>query len=103
MNLFIYFKTIFYHVTLENIFRILNNSVYFQNIVVCNEPFRACEKERIHWKSKKHFKDSGGNKQFKDQGCRTQGLPPTKTKRTLMFGMKRCRARHKYAKPLSKR
>ena len=33
-----YFKNIFYHVTLENI-RILNNSEYFQNIVVCNEPF----------------------------------------------------------------
>ena len=27
-------------VTLENIFRILINSVYFQNIVVCNESFR---------------------------------------------------------------
>ena len=24
--------------TSENIFKILNNSVYFQNIVVCNEP-----------------------------------------------------------------
>ena len=31
-------KIFFYHVTLENIFRILNNFVYFQNIVVCNEP-----------------------------------------------------------------
>ena len=40
-NLFIFFKNIFYHVTLENIFRILNNSVYFQNIVVCNEPLKA--------------------------------------------------------------
>ena len=35
-----YFKNIFYHVALENNFRILNNSVYFQNIVVCNEPFK---------------------------------------------------------------
>ena len=35
----IYFKNIFYHVTLENIFRILNNSVYFQNIALYNEPF----------------------------------------------------------------
>ena len=25
---------------LENIFKILNDSVYFQNIVVCNEPFK---------------------------------------------------------------
>ena len=33
----LHFKNIFYHVTLENIFRMLNNSVYFQNIVVCNE------------------------------------------------------------------
>ena len=33
-----HFKKIFYHVTLENIFKILNNSVYFQNIVVRNEP-----------------------------------------------------------------
>ena len=40
-NLFIHFKNIFYHVTLENIFRILNNSVYFQNIVVYNEPLKA--------------------------------------------------------------
>ena len=32
-----HFKKIFCHVTLENIFKILNNSVYFQNIVVCNE------------------------------------------------------------------
>ena len=32
-------KIFFYHVTLENIFRILNNSVYFQNTVVGNEPF----------------------------------------------------------------
>ena len=31
-------KSIFYHVTLENIFKILSNFVYFQNIVVCNEP-----------------------------------------------------------------
>ena len=29
-----------YHITLENIFRTLNDSVYFQNIVVCNEPLR---------------------------------------------------------------
>ena len=35
---FTYFKNIFYHVTLENVLRILCNSVYFQNIVVCNEP-----------------------------------------------------------------
>ena len=35
-----YFKNIFYRVTLENILKILNNSVYFQNIVVCNEPLR---------------------------------------------------------------
>ena len=27
--IFLYFKNIFYHVTLENIFRILNNSAYF--------------------------------------------------------------------------
>ena len=38
-DLFIYFKNIFYHFTLQNIFRILNNSVYFHNIVACNEPF----------------------------------------------------------------
>ena len=31
-------KIFFYHVTLENVFKILNNFVYFQNIVVCNEP-----------------------------------------------------------------
>ena len=37
---FLYFKNIFYPVTLENIFKKLNNSVYFQNIVLCNEPFR---------------------------------------------------------------
>ena len=35
ISLYIYFKFFFYYVTLENIFRILNNSVYFQNIVVC--------------------------------------------------------------------
>ena len=35
-----YFKNIFNRVTLENIFKILNDSVYFQNIVVCNETFR---------------------------------------------------------------
>ena len=34
----IYLKHIFYHVTDENSFRILNNSVYFQNIPVYNEP-----------------------------------------------------------------
>ena len=33
-------KIFFYRVTLENIFRILNNSVYFQNIIVCNEPLK---------------------------------------------------------------
>ena len=38
-NILLYFKNIFYHVTLENIFKILNNSVYFQSIVVRNEPF----------------------------------------------------------------
>ena len=31
------FSKYFCHVILENIFRIFNNSVYFQNIVVCNE------------------------------------------------------------------
>ena len=35
-----YFKNIFYHVTLKNVFRILNYSVYFQNIIVCNETLR---------------------------------------------------------------
>ena len=39
--IFRYFKNIFYHVTLENIYRILNNPVYFQNIVVCNERLRT--------------------------------------------------------------
>ena len=34
-----HFKNIFYYVTLENIFRTLNNSVYFQNIVLCNALF----------------------------------------------------------------
>ena len=34
IKIFLYFKNIFYNVILENIFRILNNSVYFQNIVV---------------------------------------------------------------------
>ena len=38
-----YFKDIFYHVTLDNIFRMLNNSVYFQNIVVCNEPLQLIQ------------------------------------------------------------
>ena len=38
--IFLYFKNIFYHVTLENIFKVLNNSVYFQNIAVYNEPLR---------------------------------------------------------------
>ena len=33
-------KIFFIMLALENIFRILNNSVYFQNIVVFNEPFR---------------------------------------------------------------
>ena len=33
-------KIFFIMLALENIFRILNNSVYFQNIVVCNEPFK---------------------------------------------------------------
>ena len=33
-------KIFFIMLTLENIFRILNNSVYFQNIVVFNEVFR---------------------------------------------------------------
>ena len=31
-------KIIFTVFTLENILKILNNSVYFQNIVGCNEP-----------------------------------------------------------------
>ena len=35
----LYILKIVFRVTLENIFKILNNSVYFQNIVVCNEPF----------------------------------------------------------------
>ena len=40
-DLFIYFKKYFLPChTLENISRILNNSVYFQNIVVCNKPFK---------------------------------------------------------------
>ena len=39
-DLFFVFKNIVYHVTLENIFKISNNSVYFQNMVVCNETFR---------------------------------------------------------------
>ena len=36
MIFFIYFKNVFDHVTLENMFRIINNSIYFQNIVVKN-------------------------------------------------------------------
>ena len=40
MYLFMYFKNISYHVTLENVFRILDNSVYFQSIVVCKEPLK---------------------------------------------------------------
>ena len=47
--IFLYFKNIFYHVTLENIFRILNNSVYFQNIVVCNEPLKITFLNKLFW------------------------------------------------------
>ena len=36
--IFLYILKIFFNrVTLENIFEILNNSVYFQNVVVCNK------------------------------------------------------------------
>ena len=35
-----YFKNISYHVTLENVFRILDNSVYFKNTVVCKDPLK---------------------------------------------------------------
>ena len=37
---FYIFWKYFYHVRLENMIRILNNFAYFQNIVVCKEPFR---------------------------------------------------------------
>ena len=40
-------KIFFYHITLKNIFRILNNSVYFQNIVACNEPLKNIITEKI--------------------------------------------------------
>ena len=43
-------KIFFYHITLKNIFRILNNSVYFQNIVVCNELLKNIITEKICWK-----------------------------------------------------
>ena len=46
-DIFMYFKNIFYHLTLKNIFKILNDSVYFQNIVVCNEPFRKRCSENV--------------------------------------------------------
>ena len=36
--IFLYILKIFFNrVTLENIFEILNNSVYFENVVVCNK------------------------------------------------------------------
>ena len=35
---FIHSKKFFYHVTLANVSKILNNSVYFQDIVVHNDP-----------------------------------------------------------------
>ena len=40
-DLFIYFKNIFYHVTLENIFRILSNSLYFRISLSVTSPFRV--------------------------------------------------------------
>ena len=51
--IFLYLKNIFYHVTLENSFIILNNSVYFQNIVVCNEPLHRAHR-KFCWKSIHH-------------------------------------------------
>ena len=38
---FFYIPEIFYEVTFENIFRILKNSVCFQNSVVCHKPFKV--------------------------------------------------------------
>ena len=40
--IFLYILKFFLYVTLENIFRILNNCVYFQNIVVRNEALNVC-------------------------------------------------------------
>ena len=37
--IFLYILKIFFTILRFNIFRILNNSVYFHNIVACNEPF----------------------------------------------------------------
>ena len=38
---FLYSRNIFYEVTFENIFRILKNTVCFQNSVVCHKPFKV--------------------------------------------------------------
>ena len=42
-----YFKNIFHPNTLENLFRTLNNSIYFQNIVVCNKPLKTASLGRL--------------------------------------------------------
>ena len=46
-DLFIYFRNIFYHVTLENIFRILYNSLYFENILCVTNPANAYQRHLI--------------------------------------------------------
>ena len=39
-DLFIYFKNIFYHITFENIFRILNNSYIFRKSLCVTSPLK---------------------------------------------------------------
>ena len=46
-DLFIYFRNIFYHVTLENIFRILYNSLYFENILCVTNPANAYQRHLV--------------------------------------------------------
>ena len=47
MNKIKLIKIFFNHVTPENIFKIFNNSVYFQDIVACNEPFTHEKKNKL--------------------------------------------------------
>ena len=61
---FYIFKNIFYHVTLENIFRIFNNSVYFQKTAVSNKPLRVLKSKK--WKPALTFLYCLGQEKWSD-------------------------------------
>ena len=83
-----YAENIFYHDTLQNIFRILNNSVYFQNIVVCNEPLRLVSFHLFSWYC--IFKHLSTERQINITSMRINDLQVARAKELRVSSLPHC-------------